>query len=186
MDIRHIRPDDWDDIVALEAAVYTDDALSEERAALQSRARSSPATCFVLDTGHELAGYLLSLPYPESRYPDLATEETVVFSSPNLHLHDLVIADNHRGRGLAKKVLGLLTATATALGYQRISLVAVGGSDTFWSANGYRAVAEVVLPASYGPDAVYMSRVLAEPSNREADAVRGTAGRQGFYARGEW
>jgi ribosomal protein S18 acetylase RimI-like enzyme len=186
MQIRHIGPDDWDDIVALEAGAYTENVLSEERAALQSRASSSPATCFVLDTGDGLAGYLLSLPYPVSRYPDLATAETVVFSSSNLHLHDLVIARGYRGRGLAKSLLGQLTATARAQAYERISLVAVAGSDTFWSANGYRAVAEVVLPESYGSDAVYMSTVIAEPPNREADAARGTAGRQGSYSRGEW
>jgi len=53
-----------------------------------------------------------------------------------------------------------LTATARAQLYERISLIAVSGSDTFWSANGYRVQHGVELPASYGRDAMYMSRAV--------------------------
>jgi GNAT superfamily N-acetyltransferase len=156
--IRHIREDDWDGIVALEAGAYTDSALSEERAALESRARASPATCFVLDFEQRMAGYVLALPYPRFQYPDLSRMEEVAFRSRNLHLHDLVIAEGFRGRGLAKQLLQHLTATAGSRSYERISLIAVGGSETFWSANGFNAHREVELSKGYGADAVYMSK----------------------------
>ncbi|MFF2330626.1 MULTISPECIES: GNAT family N-acetyltransferase [unclassified Streptomyces] len=156
--IRHISDGDWDGIAALEAAEYTDDGLSEGRDALQSRAHASPATCFVLDLDQRLAGYLLALPYPMFEYPDLRRTEDIVFPSRNLHLHDLVIAEEFRGRGLAKLLLRHFTETAGSKGYDEISLIAVSGSDTFWSANGYRARRGVAPPASYGADAVCMSR----------------------------
>ncbi|MEU9317851.1 GNAT family N-acetyltransferase [Streptomyces sp. NPDC048295] len=158
MRIRHIADRDWDAVVALEAGVYSDDGLSEGRAALKSRADASPGTCFVLEQGYRTAGYLLSLPYPTFRYPELGRTEETVLSSRNLHLHDLVIAEELRGRGLAKALLHHFTGTARSQGYEEISLVAVSGSDTFWAANGYRAHREVAPPSGYGPDAVYMSR----------------------------
>ncbi|WP_327370423.1 GNAT family N-acetyltransferase [Streptomyces sp. NBC_01217] len=158
MRIRHISDGDWDGITALEASVYTDHGLSEGRAALQSRAHASPGTCFVLDSGRRIAGYLLALPYPMFEYPDLDRTEDVIFHSRNLHLHDLVVAEEFRGRGLAKRLLHHFTATAGSKGYEGISLIAVSGSATFWSANGYRAHHDVAPPRSYGADAVYMSR----------------------------
>lgn len=162
--IRRIADDDWDAIVALEAGAYTQLGLSEERAALQSKVWASPATCFVLDTGPRLAGYLLALPYPESAYPDLTRPEEVVFHSRNLHLHDLVVAEDLRGHGLGRQLLARLAVGARRQGYERISLVAVGGSDTFWSANGFTARDGIADPATYGAGAVYMSMAL--PSRR--------------------
>jgi GNAT superfamily N-acetyltransferase len=159
--IRHISDGDWSGIVALEASAYTDSGLSEGRAALESRAHASPSTCFVLDLEQRIAGYLLALPYPMFQYPDLTITEEIAHHSRNLHLHDLVIAESSRGRGLAKRLLHHLTMTARS-GYERISLIAVGGSEAFWSANGYSAHHEVAVPSSYGTDAVYMSMAMRE------------------------
>jgi ornithine decarboxylase len=85
-----------------------------------------------------------------------------VFDSSNLHLHDLVVGDGFRGRGRgwAKRMLRHLTHIARSFRYERISLVAVGGTAGFWSAHGYRTHREIALPAGYGPDAVYMSRLI--------------------------
>lgn len=160
MRIRRISGGDWGGIAALEARAYEGSMLSEEPAALKSRALASPATCFVLDTGRQLAGYLLALPYPRFQYPDLTRLEEVSFRSRNLHLHDLVIADTFRGRGLARRLLSHLTETARSRMYECISLIAVAGSEPFWFANGYRAHPEVTLPSSYGTAAVYMSRAI--------------------------
>jgi ribosomal protein S18 acetylase RimI-like enzyme len=158
--IRHISDGDWSGIVALEASTYSDSALSEEQAALESRARASPATCFVLHFEQQMAGYLLALPYPVFKYPDLTRMEEIIFQSRNLHLHDLVIAERFRGKGLAKHLLCHLTVTAGSRMYERISLIAVAGSETFWSANGYNAHREIALPRSYGTNAVYMSKAV--------------------------
>ena len=158
--IRNISDADWDGITELEADAYTEHELSEGRAALESKALVSPGTCFVLDYRERTVGYLLALPYPTDRYPDLTRAEETAFRSRNLHLHDIVIAEGFRGRGLAKELLVRLTATARAQSYERISLIAVSGSDGFWSANGYRAQRGIELPVSYGRDALYMSRAV--------------------------
>lgn len=167
--IRTIADADWPGVAALEAGTYADSSLSEGRAALESRGRASPGTCFVLDLDGRIAGYVLALPYPMFRYPDLTRPEGVAFPSRNLHLHDLVIAEGLRGRGLGRRLLRRLTAVAGAGGYERMSLIAVGGMETFWRANGYRAHREVELPPSYGGNAVYMSTGLSADRPHEEE-----------------
>ncbi|MFH8293068.1 GNAT family N-acetyltransferase [Streptomyces sp. NPDC018059] len=165
--IRHIADRDWDGIVALESRAYSRLGLSEGRAALKSKAHASPATCYALDLGGRLAGYLLALPYPESAYPDLraTTETRPALPSRNLHLHDIVVAPDLRHRGLARQLLNHLTAAARSHGYEQLSLVAVGGSETFWAARGFTP--GHVSPAGYGPTAVYMSKAVpAAPAPR--------------------
>ncbi|MGI5336015.1 GNAT family N-acetyltransferase [Streptomyces sp. CA-181903] len=159
--VRGIAERDWDAVVALEAGAYTALGLSEGRAALRSRADASPGTCFVLDVDARPAGYLLALPYPAFRCPDLTRPEAPgepPDPAANLHLHDIVVAPHLRRRGLGRHLLLHLTRTARARGDERISLVAVGGSEAFWSARGFAAHPDVTLPDGYGPDAVYMSR----------------------------
>lgn len=156
--IRQITSGDWNAITELEAGAYGAHGLSEGLPALQSH--SSPATSFVLDAGPAIGGYLLALPYPHFQFPDLSRPESTVFESSNLHLHDIVVGDEHRGRGWSRRLLRHLTTTAKSFRYERISLVAVNGMAGFWSSRGYRSHPEVTLPSSYGADAIYMSREL--------------------------
>ncbi|MFD8785253.1 GNAT family N-acetyltransferase [Kitasatospora sp. NPDC059599] len=180
--IRLLREDDWDDVVALEERAYAAAGLSEGREALRSRHRASPDTCFVLEHAGSPGGYLLALPYPLLRCPDLGRSEDTDPGEElgrnggtggrggaaggrgtrptNMHAHDLVIAEGLRGRGLAHRMLRHLERTARETGHLTISLVAVRGSHVLWTPLGYRARPEVDLPASYGDRAVYMAMPL--------------------------
>ncbi|QES40041.1 GNAT family N-acetyltransferase [Streptomyces venezuelae] len=169
--IRRIADADWPGIVELESRAYAPLGLSEGREALESRVDASPGTCFALDFGQHLGGYLLALPYPESAYPELnGPERGPTPASRNLHLHDIVVAEHLRHRGLARHLLRHLMATARAHGYEQISLVAVGGSETFWSGRGFTAHAGPP-PAGYGPTAVYMSRTTGPTTTRTTRPV---------------
>ncbi|MBD0689122.1 GNAT family N-acetyltransferase [Streptomyces sp. CBMA123] len=155
--IRRLADDDWDAVVALEHDAYAADGLSEGREALQSRARSSPGTCFVLEQRGVVRGYLLSLPYPPLRCPDLTRPEETAYASTNLHVHDLVIAEDLRGRDVALDIMRHFRAQAEESGFERISMVAVRGADILLRLLGYRAHREVAVPDCYGRRAVYMS-----------------------------
>jgi GNAT superfamily N-acetyltransferase len=158
--IRHITDADWHAIAAMESRAYAEVGLSEGRVALRSRADASPETCFVLDVGSQPTGYVLALPYPPFRYPQLerAEEPAVLSRRPrNLHLHDIVVAERLRGRGLGQRLLNHLTLTAGSRGFERISLIAVGCSEPFWSTRGFTAYPGI-SPRGYGANAVYMSR----------------------------
>ncbi|MBV2155882.1 GNAT family N-acetyltransferase [Kitasatospora sp. SUK 42] len=155
--IRRLADGDWDAVVALEHDAYAADGLSEGREALESRALGSPETCFVLEQRGTVRGYLLSLPYPPLRCPDLARPEEGAYESGNLHVHDLVIAEDLRGRDVALGFMRHFRERAEELGFERISMVAVRGADILLRLLGYRAHREVEVPASYGRRAVYMS-----------------------------
>ncbi|MER7754184.1 GNAT family N-acetyltransferase [Kitasatospora sp. NPDC097643] len=169
--IRALDEEDWDPLVALEERAYAAGGLSEGREALRSRHRASPDTCFVLEHRGGFGGYLLALPYPLYRCPDLSRAEAGgsrgggrgSARGTNMHAHDLVISEELRGHGLAHRMLRHLEHTARAAGYRTISLVAVRGAHVVWSPLGYRARPEVPLPESYGPQAVYMAMPL-EPA----------------------
>jgi ribosomal protein S18 acetylase RimI-like enzyme len=158
--VRPIADHDWPAVVTLEAQAYSGIGLSEDRAALESRARTSPRTCLVVDVGQQVAAYVLALPYPLFRYPALARPEAESFSSANLHLHDLVVGKEFRGRGLARQLERQLAQLAASLKYTSISLIAVAGSRDFWAGCGYDGLPAVSVPLSYGANAVYMTRMI--------------------------
>ncbi|MFI2710578.1 GNAT family N-acetyltransferase [Micromonospora sp. NPDC018662] len=153
-----VTDENWPHVVALEAQAYAESGLSERPEALASRLGRS--TSFVLADGSTVAGYVLALPYPRFRVPDLDRVETTPFRSPNLHLHDLVVAPGYRRRGLGGRLLTHLSTEARRQAYRTVSLVAVGDSAGFWTARGFRRHPEITLPAGYGPGAAYMSRPL--------------------------
>ncbi|MEU4157804.1 GNAT family N-acetyltransferase [Actinoplanes sp. NPDC026670] len=156
--LRPIEESDWPAIAWLEAAAYDPHGLTEGPQALRSRAY--PDTSFVLDDDGRIGGYLLALPYPRGSSPDLRRPEGPAHRSANLHLHDIVIDPGLRGCGWGRRLVSHLTAIARSRAYQRISLVSVGGTTGFWAACGFHPHRETELPVSYGPGAVYMSRVL--------------------------
>ncbi|MER7715447.1 GNAT family N-acetyltransferase [Streptomyces flaveolus] len=162
--IRSLREEDWDDVVALEERAYAASGLSEGCRALRSRHRASPSTCFVLEHAGGFGGYLLALPYPLFRCPDLSLAEEAAARGTdrgsNLHLHDVAITERARGRGMARRMVRHLEKTGRAAHYRSLALVAVCGSEALWSRLGYRPRPEVALPASYGAEAVYMTKPL--------------------------
>ncbi|RPK36216.1 GNAT family N-acetyltransferase [Streptomyces sp. NBC_01260] len=168
--IRLLQEEDWGELVTLEERTYAASGLSEGETALRSRHRASPSTCFVLEHAGGFGGYLLALSYPLFRCPDLSLAEEGEAQGSNLHLHDLVIAERARGRGLAHRMHQHLEEAGRAASYQTLSLVAVHGSQALWTALGYRARPHIGLPTSYGAEAVYMARPLeiAVPSRLSA------------------
>jgi ornithine decarboxylase len=164
--VRAAAETDWDAIAEIEHATYCGLGLSEGREALKGWAALSPDTCFVLELDRRVAGYLLALPYPPGHAPSLGRPERTDAVdvadagevSGNLHLHDLVLAEDVRGRGLSKLLLRRLEALATARMFERVCLVSVGGSEGFWLAAGYEVHREVAVDESYGLQAVYMSK----------------------------
>ncbi|MEU2060151.1 GNAT family N-acetyltransferase [Streptomyces sp. NPDC013455] len=168
MRIRGITEADWPRLAALESEVYADLALAEGEEMLRSRARTSAGTCFVLELDGRLAGYVLALPYPRFRCPDLTHPERTVHRTGNLHLHDLVVSPRLRRQGLGTRLVRHLTEAARGRAFTTMSLVAVAGQEPFWRANGYRADPAAPVPPEYGSDAVYMSaRVPAAPRLRD-------------------
>ncbi|WP_228718179.1 GNAT family N-acetyltransferase [Kitasatospora acidiphila] len=164
--IRPIQDEDWPSIVKLETEAYGPLGLSEDPDALRSRAAGAPEANLVMVADDAVIGYLLALPYPPGRYPDLTRPEPPVRQATNLHVHDLVVASGFRSRSLAERLLDRVTAVARAQGFTRLSGVAVNGAHTRWTRSGFQTCPDVPIPDHYGPGAVYITRPLATEGAR--------------------
>ncbi|WP_369192790.1 GNAT family N-acetyltransferase [Streptomyces sp. R08] len=169
--IRGIAEADWPQVAVLEAEAYADTSLTEGATVLRSRVRASADTCFVLHLNGRIAGYILALPYPKFHFPDLTRPEQTIYHSPNLHLHDLVISEAVRHKGFGTRLVNHLTDTARERGFESMSLIAVGGKETFWRAHGYQSHRGTRIPRSYGSDAVYMSTQVTACQSHEGRKV---------------
>lgn len=162
--VRAIKEPDWPRIAEIEHEAYAPLGLSEGEATLREWGRMAPETCFVLELEGVVAGYVLALAHPAGEPPVLGRPGLVDEPSPdgdlNLHLHDLALSRDVRGRGLSKQLLRRLEHEAAARMFETIGLVSVGGSDGFWRASGFRARHDVAVPDGYGSRPVYMSKAV--------------------------
>ena len=83
-----------------------------------------------------------------------------------LFIHDVAVLASHRGRGIGSKFINLAINAALARGLSVIAGVSVQGSHRFLTPRHFQPVLgpEATLHfirESYGPDAYYMVRYLA-------------------------
>jgi GNAT superfamily N-acetyltransferase len=115
-----------------------------------------PAGCLVLEQHGEIVGYLITHPWYRDAPPKLgAMLGAIPAHADSYYLHDIALLPAARGTGAARAALDFVRARAQALGLSDIALMAVGGADRFWAAQGFAYVPRDVDP-SYGADAYLM------------------------------
>ncbi|MBQ4880569.1 GNAT family N-acetyltransferase [Pseudoalteromonas luteoviolacea] len=72
----------------------------------------------------------------------------------------MAISPDSKGQGIGRAAVLKLFEVARLKGVSRKSLVAVQGSDSFWSRVGFYKVKDANVCASYGDNAVFMEKVL--------------------------
>lgn len=107
--------------------------------------------------GSSLAAYLFCHPWVVGETVPLSAEHLVLPERPNcLYIHDLAVAQNCRGRGLAERLADEAFELAEALHLPACALVSVQGSETFWERLGF--VSQQELEYLPGITANYMVR----------------------------
>jgi GNAT superfamily N-acetyltransferase len=128
----------------------------EDRAVFEERLALFPPGMFVLATAQEVIGYAVSHPW-SNQPPDLNTLIRRIPPEPvALYIHDVALLPEARGEGHALLVLTAMRQTARRLNIQRMMLVAVGASRSFWQHRGFE-VLEGAQVRSYGDGAVVMT-----------------------------
>jgi GNAT superfamily N-acetyltransferase len=134
---------------------------------LAEKFRLFPRGCFVLDNGGSgISGYCFSHPWPEGPPPALDTLLQALPDAPSTYfIHDLAVDAVLRGKKLASALVPRLVAITRDIALDRMMLVAVSGSEPFWTRMGFRRTGDAALQdaamAKYGADAVHMQRDLA-------------------------
>ncbi|MBB4002807.1 GNAT family N-acetyltransferase [Aurantimonas endophytica] len=137
-------------------------SLPEDVAVFADRLHLFPQGCLVLDDGEGgCLGYAVGHPWTQGPPPKL---DIGLGSLPQpadcFYLHDVVVAPEARGHGLAEPAVERLLELAA--GYRCAALVSVYGTAPFWSRFGFVESAGRLPPgalASYGADARYMMRM---------------------------
>ena len=121
-----------------------------------------PDGCFALAGNGGVAGYLITHPWHRAAPPKLgAMLGAIPADADTLYLHDIALLPATRGTGAGRAAVELVLETARAAGFRDITLMAVGGADSFWSSQGFGYVdAAPDILASYGPEARLMRRNL--------------------------
>ncbi len=115
-----------------------------------------PAGCHVLERDAAVAGYLIGHPWFREDPPRLgALLGAIPPDADSYYLHDIALLPEARAAGAGKAALALVMAQARALGLSDIALMAVGGADRYWAAQGFAYVPRDVDP-SYGDGAYLM------------------------------
>ncbi|MEH6544441.1 MAG: GNAT family N-acetyltransferase [Porticoccaceae bacterium] len=155
MSISLITENSWIEILKIQEEAYVE-IPPEDVDILKSKWLSSPKTCAVyLENNNVISAYLLAHPWP-SEIPPKLHEISPVTDSVNLYLHDLALAHEARGKGIAKKLVENLIDTAKIQGFKKILLVAVQNSSAFWDKFGFLHIPNAVICPSYGHSAKLM------------------------------
>ncbi|WP_212751249.1 GNAT family N-acetyltransferase [Pseudoalteromonas citrea] len=158
MSINLITEHSWCDILKIQEEAYLE-IEPEDVDILKSKWLLSPNTCAVYKEGDTISAYLLAHPWP-SEIPPKLHEKSPITAGLNLYLHDLALARESRGKGIAKKLVTNLVDIAKAQRFNKILLVAVQNSSGFWSKFGFKNLPDAVICPSYGHNAKLMALEL--------------------------
>lgn len=137
MELRQARPEDLTAIVAMEAANF---AVEEQIApeVIEWQLTTAFSTCLVLDTGGEVAAYILARPWKEECLTDALFEERVLpDSASNLAISSLSVGADYRRQGLGTLLLAGLKEVAVQKGYQQLLLTCHEELISYYEMNGF-------------------------------------------------
>ncbi|MDK1286260.1 GNAT family N-acetyltransferase [Pseudoalteromonas umbrosa] len=152
----------WDSILDIQEKSYQEIG-TEELEVLQSKNYASSDTCFVCLSNHgDVLGYVLAHPWSGIVPPKLFEPLPNIAYCEYLYLHDMAIAPYSKGKGIGRAAALKLIEIAQKKGIHKVSLVAVQGSDSFWSLIGFQKVKGANVCANYGENAIFMEKILSE------------------------
>jgi len=156
MFLTEISEGSWNGILRVQEEAYTD-VPPEDVNVLKSKWNSSPETCFIFQSENKnILGYLLAHSWNSDEPPKLFEELPKGSFGTILYLHDLAVSKSSMGMGVGKQLANKLLDTARSRGFKKVLLVAVQGSEGFWSSLGFSEILNVPVCSSYGNNAKLM------------------------------
>lgn len=157
---RPMVPEDLPVVCSMASDVHP--AFPEDAAVFAERLAIYPAGSRLLMQGKEPAGYLISHPWRSEQPPALNTMlQGLPVQADTYYLHDLALLSGARGTGAARAVVEWTADHARCSGHATLSLIAVNGSEPFWTHLGFRVeTGRDDQLRTYGNDARFMVRKL--------------------------
>jgi len=157
--IRPINIDDWNSIYKIQTQNYPVN-LYESLDILKSKEAICPTCCFVaVNAQNKVLGYCLSHYYVREKIPKFNKPLKNIHHCNHLFIHDMAVSINHKRTGIGKEMFKHLEILALN-SFDKISLVAVDGADSFWLSQGFNVNTTIKPEKQYGKHAVYMEKAL--------------------------
>lgn len=159
--LRPIAEHDLDAVLRVQAACYPP-AMQEGAAVILSRIRAASASSFIAEWRNQVCAYVFAYRSVAGAISPLDAPFKPVPAGDTLYIHDLSVAPEAGGGGLARRLVAQLHRYARDAGLARGALVSVQESHLFWQRLGYvesacRDEAARQALASYPAPAVYMT-----------------------------
>jgi GNAT superfamily N-acetyltransferase len=154
-----MREDDLAAVSAISDTVHG--RYTEPSAVYAERLNLDPVGSLVFERDGAVAGYLVTHPWRRDSPPKLgASLGAIPADADTYYLHDIALLPAARGTGASRAALDFVVDRARALGLPDITLMAVGGADRFWAAQGFEYIPRAADP-SYGEEARLMRMAVA-------------------------
>jgi len=162
--VRTMQPADLAAVYHIQTLAYVADMV-EAPALLASRLAAAPACAWVAELDARVVAYFAAYPSLYGKISALGQEFEPAQPANVLYLHDMAVAPEHAGQGLARAMLASALEYAVSQGWQYACLVSVQGTRSYWQAQGFMEQTELneeqraKLGTYVGP-AFYMVRDL--------------------------
>ena len=160
---RQATASDLSEIDSIANRIHT--GLPERPEVLAEKLRLFPHGALVLDAADRIAGYGLSHPWKLCRVPALNAFLHALPADANcIHIHDVAILSEWRGRRAAASYIDIVSARASGMNIRSLALVSVYQTAPLWAQLGFRPIAAddemSTTLRTYGHPAQYMIRDL--------------------------
>lgn len=162
--IRPASTADLDAVLTIQQQAYPP-AFHEAQAAFVAKLARPQAALWLAYVDDKPSAYLLGFACNWQQLPQLDSDASVAVNSTTdfWYWHDLAVAPQAQGLGLAKQLLQQAEVHAKRVAAEAY-LIAVDGAASFWQRSGFEAVSTPAAVthklASYGADACLMRRAL--------------------------
>ncbi|MES2040110.1 MAG: GNAT family N-acetyltransferase [Pseudomonadota bacterium] len=159
-----MQPDDLAAVYHIQTLAYVS-AMVEPRALLASRLVAAPDCAWVAEQHSQVVAYLAAYPSTNGRISALGQDFQIAHIPNALYLHDMAVAPEQAGQGLARAMLASALAYAGQQRWQYACLVSVQSTRSYWQGLGFIEQADLneeqtIKLASYAGPAFYMVKEL--------------------------
>ncbi|HQV23195.1 MAG TPA: GNAT family N-acetyltransferase [Agitococcus sp.] len=163
--IKAIQPQDLATIQTIQQAAYPP-YFWEDDEAFMAKQQYAPNSCLLLHTAEQqTVAYVFAHPWPIGQIPALNQPLQFIQDTKQvLYIHDLAVAPQWHGQGLASVLIHHLENYANQYEWQQMALVAVQEAQSFWQRLGFMVndVHDLAHKLTdYGQQAVYMTKTLS-------------------------
>lgn len=162
--VRTMQPQDLAAVYQIQTLAYVADMV-EPPALLASRLAAAPDCAWVVEQEKKVAAYLAAYPSVHGQVSALGQDFQVAQFANAIYLHDMAVAPEQAGQGLARAMLASALAYAGLQGWQYACLVSVQSTRSYWQGLGFIEQTDLneeqtIKLASYAGPAFYMVREL--------------------------